>query len=168
MCKVFAFVFLSIVTISEQVGDMVHLVYYNMPPYIYRNSNGSLVGMIPDITDNIHQHCEVEPQFTFDTLNAENFTSVLDDSSIFSWDMVWLSLDKQIPDWAFKEDGLNLKGLTLFYSPGVDVLVHRDQVGLRTKVSIGMYRCRYLLLVCSILVVIFGVVICIVVRDIFY
>ena len=71
-------------------------------------------------------------------------------------DTIWLTLTKHVPESIIDE--VNLKSSTAFYS-GIDVVVHRDQIGIYAKVKVGIYACRYLFLVGLMLLIIYGVTI---------
>ena len=151
--------------------NVVHVVFFEMPPFIYRDQNGTLSGMFTDIAAKIYEICRaVELKFDIDTKNVSNFKYLMNDPSDIYYKIpptagvLWLSLAENIPK-DFLDD-LGLVSMTVFYSPGVEVLVHRNQIGFRAKIGIGIYGCRYLFVVCLISAVIFGIFIWIIVCGI--
>ena len=139
----------------------VNTVYYEMPPFIHRNGNGTLIGIIPDIAMKIWELCSTKLQFAVDVKSEKNFTSLLENPKLITEytgserEWIWLSLLQRFPTETLME--LSLAEYHLFQSPGLEVLVHRDQIGIFSKVLVGLNRCEYLFLMITLLAMIFGI-----------
>ena len=141
----------------------IHAIYYEMPPFIYRDGNGTLSGIIPNIAEKVRESCLIDIQFAVDAKNEQNFSSLMENPKLIEnyatqehkW--IWFSLIHRFPTQTLQR--LALSEYPLFQSPGVEVLVHRDQIGIFSKVCVGVSRCQYLFLTIALLTLIFGIVI---------
>ena len=162
------FICFELLLIMASVNGLVTIntVYYEMPPFIY-SKNGTLEGVFPDIARQAKQLCNLDINFTNDIGNASDFTSLVNDEQrnleMIEDNWLWLSL----VEWFPKEtlDRLMLKQETWFHSPGMEVVVHRNQIGILPKIKIGATNCRYLLYIAFVLAVIFGILIWLIVRH---
>ena len=143
----------------------VNSVYFEMPPFIY-HENGVLKGMFPDIAQAARELCDLNITFTVNTENATNFHALLHNNQTNKKyiDEHWLWFP--VVEYLSKQtlDGLKLHSLILFTSPGMEVVVHRDQIGLLPKIINGVVNSRYLIIMALILSVIFGILIWFIVR----
>ena len=154
-------VLVAAVIFQVETQLVLNIVYYEMPPFIYRDKNGILQGMIPDIATKLPEFCDIKFNYVLDTTNATNFRAILNRPDGFnqylSGDFIWMSLLEKIPkDIQMK---LRLVEYALFESTGFEVIVSRKQVAFLAKVVIGLYECRYLLTLALILTIIFGTLI---------
>ena len=137
------------------------MVYYEMAPLIHRNGSGILKGIIPDIIQTILHACDIDLRFTVDAKTEENFTNLMKNHEMInrslSGDWLWLPMLTKVSDRNLRD--LDVYDFALFHSPGIEVLVHRDQIGILSKVWNGIYGCRYLFSIALILTGIFGVLI---------
>ena len=157
-----AYIVLLLAITVTTATDLARLstVYYELPPFIYHDENGNLVGMIVDMSKRAKYYCDVEFHFEVNAKTAKNFSFILTDPNyehLRQGDVMWLSLTSY-----FSRDFLvnqHMQSATFIESPGIEVLMHREQVSVRSKIFIGIYQCRYLFVIGSILVVIFGVLV---------
>ena len=146
----------------------IHTVYYEMPPFIYYK-DGSLKGMFPDIAKEALNLCGLNISFSKKTENASQFHALIHDSSAnkkyVDEQYFWLSLVEYLDKQTL--DSMNLKTEILTYSPGMEVVVHRDEIGILPKVLNGMNNSRYLIVMALLLSLIFGIIIWFIVRKFF-
>ena len=155
--------FILIVINNISATYLLNIIYYEMPPFIYTNKNGKLIGILPDIAEKIKEACLIEMNFAVDAVGEKNFSSLMEDPKGLQnytgdkkqW--IWLSLIQRVP--AGKLARLYMEEFTLFNSPGLEVVVHRDQIDIFSKILIGLYNCRYLFVIVGSLALIFGVII---------
>ena len=160
MCSMIYFLFiLSFATFGRSV--VVHSVYYEMPPFIYRDKEGVLQGMFPEIAQAALELCDIDMKFTLDTKTAKNFTAILNDSlrnqKYIDESWLWFPLVEQVSKRTLNKFGLY--SLQLFFSPGIEVVVHRDQIGILPKIVNGVTNSRYLITMALILAIVFGILI---------
>ena len=143
--------------------QLINVIYHEAPPFIHRDGNDSLTGIIPDIAEKLWELCGINLQFAVDAGSEKNFTSLMENPKMITnykgqehkW--IWLSLIQRVPPEILKR--LFLFEYPLFQSPGIEVLVHRDQIGIISKVLVGLSRCQYLFFTITLLTVIFGILI---------
>ena len=157
--SVFALVLCIVLGIAPcKDGHVINIAYYELPPFIYKGDYGSLVGLIPNSAREITKKCnDLEFNYIESAESAEGFFNLLKNKEKMkrfdAKDTIWLTLTKHVPKSIIDEVGL--KSSTAFYS-GIDVVVHRDQIGIYAKVKVGIYACRYLFLVGLMLLIIYG------------
>ena len=146
----------------------IHTVYYEMPPFIYYQ-NGVLKGMFPDIAKQARALCGLNISFSKKTDNASQFHALIHDhqanKKYVDEKWLWLSLVEYVDKQTL--DRMNLKTDILFMSPGMEVVVHRDEIGILPKVLNGMNNSRYLIVMALLLSLIFGIIIWFIVRKFF-
>ena len=136
---------------------VINVVYYELPPFIEKVNN-SVQGIVPNITDKISNLCNVTFNYSLDVNTDKNLfrhiktESKKNQNSTGDW--LWLPLTRHISQEILKSSGLERS--PIFYS-GIDVLVHRDQLGIFAKIKVGMFECRYLFLIGLLTSIIFGV-----------
>ena len=134
---------------------MINVVYHEAPPFIHRNANDSLTGIILDIAEQLWEFCGIKLQFAIGAGSEKNFILLIANPKMISnytgqeneW--IWMSLIKRVPPETFKR--LPLFEYHLFQSPWVEVIVHRDQIGIISKVLIRLSRCQHLFLMITLL-----------------
>ena len=145
---------------SAKGYNFINVAYYELSPYIYRNENGSISGIFPELLDELSNECDVEFRYSMDTLSANNFSNLIGNKTIMmkylygNW--LWLPLTQHISDRTLKS--LKFLKLTILNS-GIDILVHRDQVGTLATIKVGIFECRYLFVIGLMLSIVFGTLI---------
>ena len=154
---------------SMTASTVINVVYYEMPPFIYRDvekntttrRRNNLKGMLVDIASQARELCNIHMKFELDANTRQNFTNLLYDTEKSkpygksSW--IWLSLLEYIPKKSLNK--LGLASAHLFYSPGIEIVVHRDTIGIVAKMSKGVHACRFLFVIGIALALCFGVII---------
>ena len=137
--------------------DVANVAYYEQPPYIYKNENGSMTGIFPEIFEDLTKMCFVDFKYSLNTISARNFSNLFKNKTAMDKYMhgnwIWLPLTQDVSgDQISSLKFIQRKILTT----GTDVLVHRHQVGPFAKIKIGIFECRYLFLISLMLSAIFG------------
>ena len=91
--------------------------------------------------------------------SASNFSTLLErknNTQNMTGFWLLLPLNLHIPEDIIDEFGF--KSVPILLS-GIDILVHRDQIGVFAKIKVGIFECRYLFLIGLMLSIIFGVLI---------
>ena len=157
-------IYLILIIINNiSMSYLINIIYYEMPPFIYSNGNGKLIGILPDIAEKIQEACFIDMNFAVDAVGEKNFSSLMEDPNGIQnytedkkkW--IWLSLIQSVP--VKKLARLYVEEYTLFNSPGVEVVVHRDQIDIFSKILVGLYNCRYLFVIVGLLALIFAAII---------
>ena len=122
----------------------VDAIYYESPPYLY-TAEGKFQGMIPQIIKRAKELCKIDIELKVDTNTMENLTSLVHDNSSRFQNLnnkIWMALAiEDIPQE--KLSTLNLTELILFNANGLEVIVHRDQIGILPKIGKGVFGCRH-------------------------
>ena len=123
---------------SAKGYNFINVAYYELSPYIYRNENGSISGIFPELLDELSNECDVEFRYSMDTLSANNFSNLIGNKTMMmkylygNW--LWLPLTQHISDRTLKS--LKFLKLTILNS-GIDVLVHRTKLELLQRLRLG-------------------------------
>ena len=151
--------------VSSSIID-IHTIYHEMPPYIYFN-NGTLEGIFPKIAEEARELCDLNISFTKNTKKASQFQALLrnetENKMYVDEKWFWLALLEHAEKPLLINLGLQSK--VLFTSPGMEVIVHRDQIGILPKVLNGMENSQYLIVMALVLSCIFGIIIWFIVRN---
>ena len=139
----------------------INIAYYELAPYIYRNENGSMSGIFPELFAEISYLCQVNFEYNFNAMTANNFSTIMKKKVIIDQymygDLLWLPLTQDI---SIETSNTELTFISSdILTTGVDVIVHRDHVGPLAKIRIGIFECRYLFLIGLTLSIIFGALI---------
>ncbi|XP_065648626.1 uncharacterized protein LOC124809017 [Hydra vulgaris] len=170
--KTFLFVFVT----SSCSESLLDSVFWELKPFIFRNNDGKIDGMIPRIFSEAQIHCGNE------SINIMNFTKLLSSrkeflsilyskkkygefelAGITQQKSVWFPDDSYVDDKELerKEYG-SLRGQRSFViikSEKIAVIVPRYVISLPNKMLLGIMSCRQILLLVLLLAVIFGVLI---------
>ena len=77
----FSLAILSVFLLFSHVTDVgpssINVVFYELPPFIYKGENGTLLGMFPDIAKKISHMCKINMNFALNLKNANNFSSFM-------------------------------------------------------------------------------------------
>ena len=142
---------------------LIKMVYYEQPPFIYRDSKRKLIGIVPDIIDKVMESCNLDLSFSVNARSEKNFTSLMEDPKAVKnytnkeKEWIWLSLLTKVPPHTLRD--IRAYEFTLFHSPGIEVVVHRDQIGIFSKILVGLNSCYHLFVIIFLLTLIFGIVI---------
>ena len=140
-------------------SQVIDIAYYELPPFIYKGTDNTLKGLIPNITQALSKKCNITFNYSLDTKTASNFSNVMKNkgkTKNSTHNLIWLPLNHRVSEVVIRTLDLNISHVLFL---GVDVLVHRDQGGIYAKVKVGIYTCRYLFLVGLMLLMIYGVTI---------
>ena len=136
------------------------VVYYQQRPFLH-TSDGILKGIIADISNRTRELCNISLNFKYDTETSQNFNETLTNATkrenFTDRNVMWLSLHSDIGLSVLRET--NLISVKLFDSPGIEVVVHQDQIGILKKFKTGLFRCGYLLVLGIMLATVFAVLI---------
>ena len=147
---------------AKNVVPFVNIAYYELPPYIYKDDNGSMSGIFPELFAELSIFCHVNFRYSLNTKSPENFSNFIENKTLmeqYQTEWLWLSLTQNVSK-VFEELKTNQKVVTTgILTTSVDVIVHRDLVGPLAKIRIGIFECRYLFLIAIALSIIFGTLI---------
>ena len=146
-------------SLSKYGKNKIDIVYYELPPYIYSTKNGSVRGIFPQIIEELSVKCRIEFNYSLNMISARNFFSLMEhrnNTKSMTGDWLFLPLNLHIPQDIIAEFGF--ESVPILQS-GIDILVHRDQIGVFAKIKVGIFECRYLFLIGLMLSIIFGVLI---------
>ena len=147
-----------ILCISPQIAQLAippiidfDVVFYNMGPFIYKSHNGThekYAGMFPKIFEKAMTNCRINFSLKEDLGTLSNFMDVIQDEHkskpYVNRSMVWLALMEKVPPKVLMRNFLT--DIHLFTTPGFEVVVHRDQIGILPKIGNGIYGCRYFMM----------------------
>ena len=144
----------------ESWRTKINVAYYELSPYIYRGADGSISGIFPEIIKEMSRWCHADFEYTMNTRSGENFTNLIENRTkmkeYIADDWLWLPLTQHISH----ESKVSLDFFSAnILNSGIDVLVHRDQVGPLATMKAGLFECRYLFLIGLTLSIIFGMLI---------
>ena len=138
-----------------------NIAYYELSPYIYRNENGSLSGIFPEVFEELSTLCDIDINYSLDMRSAKNFSNLIENKTFMSeftyGNWIWLPLTQYISPETMHN--LDFVPLPKILTTGTDVLVHRDHVGPIEKIRIGIFECRFLFLIGLMLSILFGTLI---------
>ena len=143
----------------------IDIGYYELPPYIYKSKNGSLQGIFPEIFQDLSRKCytrykyDLRFNYSLDMMSANNFSTYMnqeDKMGRMAANRLWLPLTQRVSEETMSK--LNLKAYRILPS-GIDIIVHRDKIGVFAKIKVGIFECRHLFLIGLMLSIIFGVLI---------
>ena len=158
----------------RQVPEMLNfdVVFYDMGPFVYKShhDDGNITheGIFSEIFKNAMTYCRLNLTWSVDLGNNVNFAKTIKDPKLrepyTSKKMVWLSLIERIPPETLMQAGL--VDIDLFKTPGFEVVVHRNTIGLLPKLANGIYGCRYFIILTFIMVIGVGILIWIAVSSV--
>ena len=133
------------------------MIYYEQKPFIYME-NGTLTGIFAEIRKNAKQFCGLRMTFEEDLGNISYFTETLTNSTKNAYYLreqyVWMPLIQLYSEATLQN--LNLSKMSLFVSPGMEVIVHRDTISLLNKLFYGVESTSGILILALFLLVIFA------------
>ena len=81
-------------------GGEIHVVYYELSPYIYKSENDSVSGIFPELFAELARWCDYEFKFTLDMKTPSNFSALIENKTrmkqYLNGDWLWLPLTLHI------------------------------------------------------------------------
>ena len=93
--------FLSLTCPSTADNEVINIFYYEVPPFIYKNEKGNLVGIIPNMTRKMSEVCQVDFNFRYRLKSGKHLYQLMQDDKFMErykkgqW--VWLPITQFIP-----------------------------------------------------------------------
>ena len=56
----------------------INVAYHELSPYISRNKNGSVSGIIPEVLSELSSWCIADSKYTLNMVSANNFSNLLE------------------------------------------------------------------------------------------
>ena len=101
MNKILQLVYLSLVMLpwSIQSFGTIKIAYYELPPYVHKSENGSIVGIFPEIFEELTTKCNVEFNYSLNLMSAKNFSIYMKNEKMINLtgEWLWLPLTQHIP-----------------------------------------------------------------------
>ena len=136
------------------------VAYYELPPYIYRDDKGYISGIIPEIHEQLSKWCNIKFSYDLKMKSANDFTNFMENATemgrINMKGIIWLSLTQHTQPEIMTKYKFDSNKII---RSSINILVHRAQIGIFAKIKVGIFECRYLVLIGFILSIIFGMLI---------
>ena len=139
----------------------VNMIYYEQPPFIFRNEydkDKKLEGIFPEMAEQAKEFCDLQMNFKVDTIDINNFTrifnSTLRGTHYLDNQYIWMPLIKDLGDRMIKER--NLSQMSMFESPGMEVIAHRNSISLLVKLWKGVEACFTIIVLAMFMLFIFA------------
>ena len=74
----------------------INVAYYELSPYIYRNENGSMSGIFPELFKELTSWCKIDFKYSLNTMSPNNFSKLIENKTLMeqykvgNW--LWLPL----------------------------------------------------------------------------
>ena len=109
----------------------INIAYYELPPYIYKDDNGSMSGIFPELFAKLSNFCEINFRYSLDTMSPSNFSYFMENETLIEdkykyGDWLWLPLTQNISKEKLASVGFFSSDI---FTTGIDVVVHRDILG---------------------------------------
>lgn len=166
------------------IKDVANGVMWQLKPYIFRNENGEMEGIIYKTYDSIQRTCmnldavksqteTLEETVVHDSLESfdrlfesdvqygqGNLTNVTKDFS------VWLPIVKEYDRELLKNRSVT--DVTFLYSPHIAVIVKKSKISLFYKLQLGIQQTRHIVVISVLCAIVFAILIWVAVSAILF
>ena len=146
-------------------GQFVNLqmAYFEQEPFIFNNSKTkNLDGIFVKIQKKALEYCKINMTFKEQFKDIGSMRDALETKNkkfktLVNEAYIWMPLVHNFKDSFIRR--VPLKKMSLFTSPGMEVIVHRSSLSLARKIYVGLEGCVVVLSLSIFLVIIVGAVV---------
>ncbi|XP_066920309.1 uncharacterized protein [Clytia hemisphaerica] len=157
---------------SIEEKELLHAIFWEVKPFIFKNSKGEIDGIIPQIFEQASVFCNGRKPFIHYKVKMDSRRDFYDlarsNVSYHSNTSVLKSVDKQRAFWApvlsptnTKNDGFlkerALRSFQILKTTHISIIVRRDLISLPNKIFRGIMACEQIFVLAILLAIIVGI-----------